>query len=78
MGQGFILSPHGCGTGLPDGIISNQKSKFGLILEGLGIETVGIFCGLFEYIMAIWYMFWPFGIFFWSIGIFSGPLVMWR
>jgi hypothetical protein len=30
-------------TGLPDGIFSNQKSQFGLILEGLAIEDVGIF-----------------------------------
>jgi hypothetical protein len=27
---------------LPDGILSNQKSDFGYILEGLGIEIVGI------------------------------------
>jgi hypothetical protein len=32
---------------LPDGIFSNQKSQFGYILEGLGIENAGIF-------MAIW------------------------
>jgi hypothetical protein len=31
------------GTGLPDGIFSNQKSKFGSILEGLEMEDVGIF-----------------------------------
>jgi hypothetical protein len=29
-------------TGLPDGKFSNQKSKFGYILEGLVIENVGI------------------------------------
>jgi hypothetical protein len=28
---------------LPDGIFSNQKSKFGQILEGLAMEDVGIF-----------------------------------
>jgi hypothetical protein len=32
-------------AGLPDGILSNQKSQFGLILEGLAIEDVGIFYG---------------------------------
>jgi hypothetical protein len=29
--------------GLPDGILSNQKSQFGKNLEGLGMEKVGIF-----------------------------------
>jgi hypothetical protein len=29
--------------GLPDGIFSNRKSKFGLIFEGLAIEDVGTF-----------------------------------
>jgi hypothetical protein len=29
-------------TGLPDGAFSNQKSQFGYILEGLGMENVGI------------------------------------
>jgi hypothetical protein len=28
---------------LPDGLFSNQKSKFGLILEGLAMEEDGIF-----------------------------------
>jgi hypothetical protein len=28
---------------LPDGIFSNQKSKFGKILEGLETEDFGIF-----------------------------------
>jgi hypothetical protein len=28
---------------LPDGLFSNQKSKFGLILKGLAIQDVGIF-----------------------------------
>jgi hypothetical protein len=32
--------------GLPDGFISNQKSKFGQILEVLGMENVDIFCDL--------------------------------
>jgi hypothetical protein len=32
---------------LPDGIFSNQKSKFGSILEGLAMEGVGIFYGNF-------------------------------
>jgi hypothetical protein len=30
-------------TGLPDGLFSNRKSQFGLILEGLGMENVDIF-----------------------------------
>jgi hypothetical protein len=28
---------------LPDGLFSNQKSKFGKFLEGLAMEDVGIF-----------------------------------
>jgi hypothetical protein len=38
-------------TGLPDGIFSNQKSKFGKISEGLAMEKVGIL-----YSMAVWNM----------------------
>jgi hypothetical protein len=38
---------------LPDGVFSNEKSHFGYILEGLGMENVGIFFGLLEFIMAI-------------------------
>jgi hypothetical protein len=41
-------------SGLPDGIFSNQKSNFGKILEGLGMEKVGVLYGHLEYIMAIW------------------------
>jgi hypothetical protein len=48
-------------AGLPDGLFSKQKSKFGSILEGFGIERVGIFFGHLEYITAIWYVLWPFG-----------------
>jgi hypothetical protein len=50
-------------AGLPDGSFSNQKSKFGLILEGLAMEDVGIFYGhlvhfLLFYFMDIWYSSW--------------------
>jgi hypothetical protein len=38
-------------------IFSNQKLVFGKILEGLGIEKVGIFHSHLEYITAIWYIF---------------------
>jgi hypothetical protein len=41
---------------LPDGLFSNQKSQFGLILEGLAIEDVSIFYG-------IWSILRPFDIF---------------
>jgi hypothetical protein len=53
---------------LPDGVFSNQKYKFGFILEGLGMQNVGLFyfhleyCTAFgilyghlEYCTAIWY-----------------------
>jgi hypothetical protein len=47
--------------GLPDGTFSNQKSKFGYILEGHVMKKVGIFYGHLECIEAIWYILWPFG-----------------
>jgi hypothetical protein len=41
-------------TGLPDGSFSNQKYQFGYILEGLGMENIGIF-------MTTWNILQPFG-----------------
>jgi hypothetical protein len=40
-----------------------KKSELGYILEGLGLENVGIylFYGHWEYISAILYILWPFG-----------------
>jgi hypothetical protein len=46
--------------GLPDGLFSYQKSQFGCILEGLGMENVGIFYDRLEYFTDIWYNLWPF------------------
>jgi hypothetical protein len=37
-------------AGLPDGIFPNEKSQFGKILEGFGMEKAGIY----TYYMAIW------------------------
>jgi hypothetical protein len=48
-------------SGLPDGLISNQKSQFGFTLEGLKMENVFIFYGHLEYFMAIWYSLWQSG-----------------
>jgi hypothetical protein len=48
-------------AGLPDGVFSKQKSKFGSILEGLRMENIGIFYVHLEYFTAIWYNLWPFG-----------------
>jgi hypothetical protein len=50
-------------TGLPDGLFSSQKSKFGQILEGLAMKDVGIvyiwtlgpYYGLLLYFMDILY-----------------------
>jgi hypothetical protein len=50
-------------TGLPDGLFSDQKSKFGYILVGLRLKNV--------YIGILW----PFGIFLWRLGIFYDHLV---
>jgi hypothetical protein len=30
------------GPGLPDGLFSNKKSKFGSILEGIAMQNLGI------------------------------------
>jgi hypothetical protein len=53
---------------LPDGIFSNQKSLFGYLPEGLAMEVIvrpfGLFYGHLVYFVAIWYVFWLFGIFF--------------
>jgi hypothetical protein len=35
------------GTGLPDGLFSNQNSQFGKNFQGFGLESLDIF-------MAIW------------------------
>jgi hypothetical protein len=56
---------------LPDGILSNQKSPFGLILKGLAMQDVGISNAHFVYFTAngylvhfvvMWYIFSRFGI----------------
>jgi hypothetical protein len=47
---------------LPDAFFSNQKSKFGLILEGLAMEDVGIFYGHLVDFTVFCYILWTFGI----------------
>jgi hypothetical protein len=42
------------GPGLPDGLFSNKRSKFGYILEGLRLENVDMMYGCLEYFMDIW------------------------
>jgi hypothetical protein len=57
-------------AGMPDGIFSNQKFQFGLILQGLSMEwkvyfmaiwsilrPCSIFCGHFIYFMVIFFRF---------------------
>jgi hypothetical protein len=41
-------------TGVPDGLFSNQKSRFGKILEGLRLKIVDVFYGHWEYFKEIW------------------------
>jgi hypothetical protein len=50
-------------AGLPDGLFSNQKSQFGLILEGLAMDNLGIFYDNLVYFKAVENILWPFGIF---------------
>jgi hypothetical protein len=49
-------------SGLPDGLFSNQKSKFGLILEGLVMEEVAMFYGLLVHFTVFRYILWTFGV----------------
>jgi hypothetical protein len=42
-------------VGLPDCLSSNQKFRFGQILEGLAMEVAGILYVHLVYFMAIWY-----------------------
>jgi hypothetical protein len=47
---------------LPDGLFSNQKSKFGYILEGLALEDVGIyFMDTWSILRSFCYILWTFG-----------------
>jgi hypothetical protein len=55
---------------MPDGIFSNQKSQFGLILEGLTMDDAGIFYGCLVYVTAIWWIWWIFFGFFGFFGYF--------
>jgi hypothetical protein len=49
-------------AGLPDGLFSNQKSKFGLILEGLVMEEVAMFYGHLVHFTVFCYILWTFGV----------------
>jgi hypothetical protein len=42
-----------CQPGLPDGFFSDQISKFGYILENIGMENVVIFSGHLEYLRPL-------------------------
>jgi hypothetical protein len=44
--------------GLPDGFFSYQNYQFVFILEGLGMENVGIFYEHLKYFPAVWYILW--------------------
>jgi hypothetical protein len=48
--------------GLPDGLISNQKAKFGKNLEGLAMEDDGIFYGHLVQFTVFCNILWTFGI----------------
>jgi hypothetical protein len=48
---------------LPDGLLSNQKSQFGKILEGTRSKMVDVFYDHLEYFTHIWDILWPIGTF---------------
>jgi hypothetical protein len=55
------VDSHEFGAGLPDGSLSNQKSKFGEICEGLAMEDDGIFYGHSVHFMVFCYILLTFG-----------------
>jgi hypothetical protein len=44
-------------------MFNTKNPNLGTILEGLGLEYVGIFYGHLVWFVAVWYSLWPFGIF---------------
>jgi hypothetical protein len=62
-------------AGLPDGLFSNQKSKFWIVLKGIRQENVEIFFAIwnilqtFGYFMTIWYSYCSFFGAFFRFGI---------
>jgi hypothetical protein len=73
----FVAAFRPLRPGLPDGLFSNPKSKFGKILEGLAMEDVGILFGYLVHFTVFCYILWTFGIvrgnlvYFFRFGIFS-------
>jgi hypothetical protein len=68
---------------LPDGLFSNQKSKFGYILEALECKMLLYFITIWNYFTALWYNVWPLGIVFGHLVYFSrfgmfGPRKIWQ
>jgi hypothetical protein len=58
--------------GLPDGIASNQKDpNLGKFSEGPAMEDVGICHVRLVYFTAVWYILWPFNIFYGCLVCFS-------
>jgi hypothetical protein len=49
-------------SGLPDGLFSNQKSKFAKFLEGPAMEDYGLFYGHLVLFTVFCYLLWTFGI----------------
>jgi hypothetical protein len=47
---------------LPDGLFSNQKSKFGEISEGLAMKDVVVFYGHLVHFTVFCYILWTFSI----------------
>jgi hypothetical protein len=61
-----------CESGLPDGSFSNQKSKFGSLLEVLAMEDSGIFYGHLVHFQTILYILLHCGIFCGHLVYFAG------
>jgi hypothetical protein len=72
-------SPQGCQMIC----FQTKHPRFGSILEGLRMVTVGIFYVHLEYFMTIWFTLWPFGtvcgrlLYFYQFAMF-GPRKIWQ
>jgi hypothetical protein len=64
--QAYFVTSNGLcrKSGLPDALFTNPKSRFGQILEGLAMEGAGMVHVTLVCFMAIWYILWPFGVFY--------------
>jgi hypothetical protein len=52
-----LISHRWSRSGLPDGLFVHQKYQFTYVLDGIGMEHVGIFNCYVVYFTTIWYIY---------------------